>query len=54
MRLIVDEYAHYYNDHRPHRSLGQGSPGGLHAPLTTRRRRADPHQPARPARRTDP
>jgi hypothetical protein len=32
LRLVVDEYAHHFNDHRPHRSLGQGSPSGLHAP----------------------
>ncbi|MFD0119819.1 integrase core domain-containing protein [Streptomyces sp. NPDC058320] len=32
LRLVVDEYAHHYNDHRPHRSLGQRSPNGLHAP----------------------
>ncbi|MFB8265046.1 integrase core domain-containing protein [Streptomyces sp. NPDC055955] len=32
LRLVVDEYAHHYNDHRPHRSLGQCSPNGLHAP----------------------
>ncbi|WP_327241628.1 integrase core domain-containing protein [Streptomyces sp. NBC_01320] len=32
LRLVVDEYAHHYNDHRPHRSLGQRSPDCLHAP----------------------
>lgn len=44
LRLVVDEYAHHYNDHRPHRSLGQRSPDGPHAP----------HHPPKTSRPTSP
>ncbi|MFG2585976.1 integrase core domain-containing protein [Streptomyces malaysiensis] len=32
MRLVVSEYAEHYNQHRPHRSLGQRPPGRLTPP----------------------
>ncbi|MFC9458596.1 integrase core domain-containing protein [Streptomyces sp. NPDC056983] len=32
LHLVVDGYAHHCNGRRPHRSLGQRSPNGLHAP----------------------
>ncbi|MFF3910188.1 integrase core domain-containing protein [Streptomyces sp. NPDC001848] len=32
LRLVVDEYAGHYNEHRPHRSLGQRCPHGVDAP----------------------
>ncbi|MGW6476350.1 integrase core domain-containing protein [Streptomyces sp. NPDC055059] len=36
--LVVDEYAHHYNDHCPHRSLGQRSPNRPASSGTTTRR----------------
>ncbi|WP_247204733.1 integrase core domain-containing protein [Streptomyces sp. AgN23] len=32
LRLVVDEYAKHYNQHRPHRSLGQRAPDRLTEP----------------------
>ncbi|MBP8534587.1 transposase [Streptomyces sp. MK37H] len=32
LRLVVSEYAEHYNQHRPHRSLGQRAPGLLTEP----------------------
>ncbi|MGW1803400.1 integrase core domain-containing protein [Streptomyces sp. NPDC001984] len=31
LRLVVDEFADHYNEHRPHRSLGQRCPDGVGA-----------------------
>ncbi|MFF8004812.1 integrase core domain-containing protein [Streptomyces sp. NPDC007917] len=37
LRLVISEYAKHYNQHRPHRSLGQRAPDLLteHGPPTT-------------------
>ncbi|MGI5133214.1 MULTISPECIES: integrase core domain-containing protein [unclassified Streptomyces] len=32
LRLVLDEYAHHHNGHRPHRSLGQRCPDSIGAP----------------------
>lgn len=32
LRLVVDEYAHHHNEHRPHRSLGQRCPDDVGTP----------------------
>ncbi|WP_241787853.1 transposase [Streptomyces sp. PRh5] len=32
LRLVVDEYAKHYNQHRPHQSLGQRAPDRLTEP----------------------
>ncbi|MER7877411.1 integrase core domain-containing protein [Streptomyces solisilvae] len=32
LHLVVNEYAQHYNQHRPHRSLGQRPPAPLIAP----------------------
>ncbi|WP_372444947.1 integrase core domain-containing protein [Streptomyces coffeae] len=32
LRLVASEYAEHYNQHRPHRSLGQRSPDRLTEP----------------------
>jgi transposase InsO family protein len=32
LRLVLDKYADHYNQHRPHRSLGQQCPDGIGAP----------------------
>jgi putative transposase len=26
LRMVLDEFVHHYNDHRPHRTLGQRPP----------------------------
>ncbi|MGH3290074.1 MAG: integrase core domain-containing protein [Streptosporangiaceae bacterium] len=51
LRLVVDEYIHHYNTHRPHRALQQGPT--CPASASTRSGCRRPDSAPRPARRPD-